>query len=327
MVYNGRSLDFCERNWLPLHTRLGKPKPGEWLAEHFEAGQTYRQYLDSRPVRRGKRRTIYVEPLGEMTATQKKIVNLTAECLRAYYQLPVTVLDNLPLTTVPKSARRKAGGGHDEQILTDYVLENVLKPRLPKDAVAMIALTTADLWPGEGWNYVFGQASLSDRVGVWSMHRFGDPDAGPAAYKLCLLRTLKTATHETGHMFSMAHCVAYRCNMDGSNHLPEADRQPLEMCPHCLAKLCYATGADPAKRFEQLIAFYKANDLPAEREFCEKSLKLWRSPGKPRSRNLKTVSRAHPFGPIGDPEGGHEIAGSAGRPARFLWGGRDARAP
>ena len=136
----------------------------------------------------------------------------------------------------------------------------------------MIAFTAADLWPGEGWNYVFGQASLGDRVGVWSIHRYGDPGRGDEAFRRCLLRTLKTATHETGHMFSMAHCTLYECNMCGSNHLPEADRHPLELCPHCLAKLCYATGAKPAKRFQELIEFYKAHGLKAEQEFCEKSL-------------------------------------------------------
>lgn len=88
---------------------------------------------------------------------------------------------------------------------------------------------------------------------------------------------LKVATHETGHMFSLAHCTRYKCNMCGSNHLAEADRMPLEMCPHCLAKLCYATGANPAKRFQELIEFYKANGLKAEQEFCEKSLKAWNS--------------------------------------------------
>ncbi len=76
----------------------------------------------------------------------------------------------------------------------------------------------------------------------------------------------------------MEHCTLYECDMCGSNHLGEADRRPLEMCPHCLAKLCHATGADPVKRWERLIEFYKANDLKAEREFCEKSLTAWKSP-------------------------------------------------
>jgi len=37
-------------------------------------------------------------------------------------------------------------------------------------------------------------------------------------------------------------------------------------------KLTYATGADPAKRFEKLSRFCKQNGLDEEREFFEKSL-------------------------------------------------------
>lgn len=267
---------------LPLHLKLGKPRSGDWLKQHYELGQTYQQYLHCHPVRADERRTIYVQPLGEMNPTQKRIVDLAAEFLGVYYQLPVTVRKNLPLNAVPTTARRQKDDSDHEQILTTYVLEKVLKPRLPKDAVAMIAFTTYDLWPGIGWNYVFGQASWADRVGVWSIHRYGDPDADANVFRFCLLRTLKTATHETGHIFSMSHCTLYECNMCGSNHLGEADRHPLEMCPHCLAKLCYATGAEPAKRFEQLIEFYRVNNLKVEREFCEKSLKAWNLPTSKR---------------------------------------------
>ena len=61
-------------------------------------------------------------------------------------------------------------------------------------------------------------------------------------------------------------------NWPGSNSLAESDRRPLALCPHCLAKLCYATGADPHKRFEKLIALCKANGLKDEQTFYEKSL-------------------------------------------------------
>jgi archaemetzincin len=264
---------------LPLHLTIAKPGPGDWLAEHHEARQTYRQYVNSGPVRAGVRRTIYVQPLGDMTPSQQRIVALAAECLKAYYQLPAKLLGRRSLSSVPRSARRRADDLHDEQILTSYLRNVLLKPRLPKDAAALIGFTAEDLWPGQGWNYVFGEASLSDRVGVWSIHRFGDPESGDDAFRRCLRRTLRTATHETGHMFSLPHCVLCQCNMCGSNSLDEADRQPLEMCPHCLAKLCYATGARPAKRFQELIEFYKANGLTAEQEFCEKSLAAWNSPG------------------------------------------------
>src|SRR5208282_1290615 len=99
-----------------------------------------------------------------------------------------------------------------------------------------------------------------------------DPHGADADFPLCLLRTLKTASHETGHMFSMQHCTLYECNMCGCNHREEADRRPLWLCPHCLAKLCHATGADPIRRFKDLSAFSKRTGLKVEEEFYEKSL-------------------------------------------------------
>ena len=262
----------------PLYTRLGKPEPGGWLDRHVEFGQTYSQYLRGRPRRVDvTRRVIYVQPLGQFNPAQEKIVRLAAQYLGLYFDLPVTTLPKLRLDVVPSQARRKAGSRGSEQLLTTYILHDVLPPRLSQDAAVLIALTAADLWPGEGWNYVFGQASLSDRVGVWSLHRFGDAEESDDAFRQCLRRTLKTASHETGHMFSMAHCTLYRCNMNGSNHLQESDRTPLEMCPHCLAKLCYATGADPVKRCRQLSEFYKANGFLSDQQFCERSLQVLRS--------------------------------------------------
>jgi archaemetzincin len=258
---------------LPLHTKLGPPQPGEWLAEHKEPGQSYAQYLAGRPNRVDhERRVLYVQPLGEFDSSQQKVLDRTAEFLGLYFQLPVKVREKMSLDVIPASARREHPTWHVKQVLSTYVLEQVLRPRLPSDACAYIALTTSDLWPGEGWNFVFGQASLSDRVGVWSIARNGDPHGGEAAFRVCLLRTLKTASHETGHMFSMQHCTLYECNMCGSNHRAEADSRRLWLCPHCLAKLCHATGADPVKRFKELAAFSKRAGLEAQEAFSEKSL-------------------------------------------------------
>ncbi len=261
-------------NLLPLHSPLGKPEGTDWLAQHRESGQTYQEYLDSHPIRVQKnRRTIYIQPLGELGKTQRKIVDLSAEFMGDYFMLPVKILEPLPLSEISAAARREGGAGNEGQLLTTYILDKVLKPRLPKDAATLIAITPADLWPGEGWNYVFGQASLRDRVGVWSFSRYGNPENSKEAFRLCLERTIKVATHETGHMFSMQHCIQLECNMNGSNSLPESDRHPLEVCPNCLAKLCFATGADPVARFKKLSAFCKANGLMKDGGIYEKSLK------------------------------------------------------
>jgi archaemetzincin len=152
------------------------------------------------------------------------------------------------------------------------VLDKLLKPRRPKDAVAMLALTASDLWPGDNWNFVFGQASLSERVGVWSIYRYGDPnDERPD--NPFRRRLFNVALHETGHMFGMPHCTAYECCMNGSNHLAEMDSCPMWLCPQCMQKVCWACGADPASRYRELAEFATKYGLTKEAEFWQDSLK------------------------------------------------------
>jgi len=256
----------------PLHRRLETPRPGDWLNEHDEPGQSYDQYVAGNPNRAlGTRRVLYIQPVGDFTPTQRKIVSLTADFMSRYFCLPVKVKKDLPLSKIPQKARRVHPSWGMPQILTTYVLDEVLAPQLPGDAAALIAFTASDLWAGPDWNFVFGQASLRDRVGVWSIYRNGDPEQDDAGFRLCLVRTLKTATHETGHMFSMRHCTAYECNMCGANHREESDRRPLEVCPECVAKVWHATGADPLKRVQMLEDFCRTQNLDDEAAVYQKS--------------------------------------------------------
>ena len=277
----------------PLYKPLEKPGPGDWLAQHKEPGQTFAEYLGCRPVTpRGRRSVLYVQALGPLTATQRKIVGLTREYLACYFGVTCREGADLPDALVPASARRTHPAWGDKQILSTYVLDKVLKPRLPPDAAACIALTASDLWPGEGWNFVFGQASLQDRVGVWSLYRFGDPNVSDEAFRLCLRRTLQTASHETGHMFSILHCTAWQCNMCGSNSLPESDRRPTWLCPQCTAKVCWAAGYDPGRRFRDLADFCRKAGLNDEVEFYRKSLEAISPAG--RSPSTRPASATSP---------------------------------
>jgi archaemetzincin len=71
----------------------------------------------------------------------------------------------------------------------------------------------------------------------------------------------------------MLHCIAYECNMCGSNSLPESDRRPLWLCPECVCKVCWATGTDIVARYRSLAKFCKANGFEREQEFYEKSIR------------------------------------------------------
>jgi len=220
----------------PLHQRLGPPKPGEWLADHRESGQTFEQYLQDDPtLPEGARRVLVIQPLGDLDERQRRMIDLAADYMKRFFSLETRTLPDIPGSAIPARARRTHPTWGDKQILSTYVLESVLRPRLPDDAAAMIAFTASDLWPGAGWNFVFGQADLRQRTGVWSIYRNGDLTAGPDAFRRALLRTLKTAVHETGHMFSLEHCTAYRCVQGGVNSLEEGDRAPLWLCPECVA--------------------------------------------------------------------------------------------
>jgi archaemetzincin len=230
----------------PLHEPKRPPQPGDWLAEHREHGQSLKAYKSNFHISpKPGQRTLYFQPIG----------------------LPVKRLEPIPLSAIPAEARRKNPDTGQTQILTGYVLYQVLAPKRPADAVVSVAFTAEDLWPGKGWNFVFGEASILDRVGVWSLARHGDPSGSDEAFRRSLRRTIGTAAHEIGHMFSLPHCIAYECLMNGSNSLEESDAQPLEPCPACLNKLCWNVGCDPKERYQRLLEFVTrerlTEDLPA----------------------------------------------------------------
>ncbi len=232
----------------------------DWLVNQKEAGETFAEYIASTPtLPTTERRTIYIQPIGVFSADQKRAIQLTADYMKAFYNLPVKLSREIPLGTVPKDKSRRIEYRNNLQIRTTYFLDDVLPKMLPADAAALIAFTNYDLYPGETWYFVFGQATFEKRVGVWSLYRFADPQTGKVDPKLLLSRTLKIAMHETGHMFSMKHCIKYECLMSGTNNLGETDRRPLDNCPECMAKVAWAMNYDPVERYNNLAAFWQKN--------------------------------------------------------------------
>lgn len=255
----------------PLFIKKGKPAPDRWMAAFNESGQTFDQYLASRPRHATARRNkLYIQPLGPFSLEQRRVVALTADYMGRFFGLPVEIQPPLPMTNLPARARR-VHPVLGPQIRTSYLMGKFLVEGLPDDAAARIGFVTSDLFPGEEMNFVFGQASLRERVGVWSLHHLGEPAKGDQDFQLTLLRTIKIATHETGHMFSIKHCRKYECVMNGVISLEELDMTSVEACPECMAKLCWATNAHPRDRYEKLAAFWRQQRLAPVAEFFEKA--------------------------------------------------------
>ena len=246
----------------PLMQKKTPPKPGDWLAEHREDGQTFDQYVASNPNRpTAERTTLYILPIGDFTKAQDALVKDTAEAMAAFFGLKVKTLEPLPDAAIPARARRTHPSWGVKQFHTAYILDELLLKLRPRDAVALLGLTATDLFPEPSWNFVFGQASLQNRVGVWSLARYGDAEKDHLAV---LRRTLKVALHETGHMFGIAHCTLHECGMNGANNLPETDRGPMPFCAECDLKLWWACNLDPVTRYGALADFAKKRGLTSE---------------------------------------------------------------
>jgi len=232
-----------------LMPKLG---PLDWLANHDEPGQTFDEFVRSQPNRpEGRRRKIYLVPLGDLQGGGGPPMETLRQFAAAFFGLETPTLPALDLSSA--RVRRR-----DTQMLTADLLA-LLRARLPDDAFALLGVTMTDLYPGPQWNFVFGQASLRDRVGVYSFARYDPKFYGKVAAdapRIILRRSCHILAHETGHMFGIQHCIWYQCVMNGSNNMDEFDSQPLDLCPVDLRKLQWSVGFDVRERYRRLLAFY-----------------------------------------------------------------------
>jgi archaemetzincin len=267
-----RALDPGE-DFLPMP----EPGPSDWLANHLEPGQSFAQFVSSRPNRPNTgRKVLYLQPLGNWKDNEGPSLDQLRRFSTAFFMLDVTALPALDLARAHITSRGNPWTGQ-VQILTSDIL-NLLARHLPGDAFALLGVTMTDLYPDPNWNFVFGQASLQGRVGVYSFARY-DPRfyseaPAPSSRELMLRRSCKVLAHETGHMFGIEHCVWYRCLMNGSNHLAEADARPLHLCPADLRKLQWSIGFDVVERYRRLREFHQQAGFEDEARWMEKRIQF-----------------------------------------------------
>ncbi|EFC44337.1 predicted protein [Naegleria gruberi] len=281
---------------------------GNWLNQHKESGQTFRNFMDKHQdddlyCKQEERRVVYIYLLdnvlmdGQVDTTAQEIqfkdrignhpcLKKVIEFLRAFYW-GVTVKAMQPsekqlsdYRNQFKFTNRITSFGKKQFLTSDII--NFLKQVKPKDCYCMLALTSFDLYPKEDWNYVFGIANMTHQVGVISHSRF-DPNFMNKFYpilsekekeELILKRSCKLAAHEIGHLFKFKHCIYYDCLMNGYNSLEEVDGTFIDICPIEIRKLKESIGFDEQERFGKMREFFKGNEecFGKELEFVEKIL-------------------------------------------------------
>ncbi|XP_006886319.1 PREDICTED: archaemetzincin-2 isoform X1 [Elephantulus edwardii] len=255
----------------------------DWIASHPENPQDFEQFFNDpkRKIPSTEKHTIYIQSIGSLGNTrivsEEYIKWLKSYCEAFFYGLSVKLLEPIPVSATRCSFRVNENT-QNLQIHAGDILK-FLKRKKPGNAFCVVGITMIDLYPRDSWNFVFGQASLTDGVGIFSFARYGsdfysshyggkvkkleksssceysvfDNYYIPEITSILLLRSCKTLAHEIGHIFGMRHCQWLSCLMQGSNHMDEADRRPPYLCPICLRKLQCAIGFSITERYKALL--------------------------------------------------------------------------
>ena len=283
--------------------KLGPPKPGEWRYVFPEPVQTFEEYRERMArLHAGGPRITVVSFSGETQTFDEESLELLAGFIEAY--LFGACLKLQPARELPDTVTRRPSRGFGMQVLADDVLQvmvqNVAREwsdilqayfgstKSPRSgdwafADALLGIVQTDLYgssPDGGYlNFVFGMGAYANRVAVISPARYSIRYEGEPEGITLRKRVFKVAAHELGHVFGLAHCQTYRCGMNGSNSLPEADRRPIHLCPECLKKLEHHMGFDRSLRYRKLAAVYRELGLHEVRAPAEKDVGVAASKG------------------------------------------------
>jgi archaemetzincin len=168
------------------------------------------QFKGSRPNKPDEtQRKIYLQPLGEFPPDRSPSPERLREYATVYFALQT---DTLSVVQGQDFTTRVNPLTHNQQILTTDVLL-FLMTKLPPNAFCVLAITMEDLYPEPARNFVFGQASLQQRVAVFSFAGYDAAFYGQgrtADHQTVLLRrSCEVLVHETAHMFGLAHCIFF----------------------------------------------------------------------------------------------------------------------
>uniref|UniRef100_A0A670I332 Archaemetzincin-2 n=1 Tax=Podarcis muralis TaxID=64176 RepID=A0A670I332_PODMU len=138
----------------------------DWISSHPEPTQDFAQFYHD-PCRKTptpQKNRIYVQPIGSFgdsrVSTDVYMKWLKDYCEAFYYGLIVRILGPVPVSHTGCPFRINENT-HNLQIHAGHFL-SYLNKKKPKDAFCIVGVTMIDLYPKDSWNFVFGQASLTE---------------------------------------------------------------------------------------------------------------------------------------------------------------------
>ncbi|XP_012878930.1 PREDICTED: archaemetzincin-1 [Dipodomys ordii] len=251
----------------------------DWLLSRPEAPEDFQTFHASLQHRKPgpARKHIYLQPIDLSEGLGRPLLEQLRSCAEAFFLgLRVTCLPSVAAATIHCSSR-PSQDSDGLQLHTDGLL-SFLKSTKPEDALCVLGLTLADLYPHDTWTFTFGKFLPGQEVGICSFARFSEfpgpstpeaaagrgaadgPEASPqdSGGSLGVAQCCKVACHELCHLLGLGSCRWLHCLMQGALSLDEALRRPPDLCPICLRKLQHVLGFRLVDRYKRLYAWTRA---------------------------------------------------------------------
>jgi len=148
--------------------------------------------------------------------------------LNKMFSLPVVIAEPME---IPQESYNKIREQYNSTVILRH-LKSLIEPN-----TAILIITDVDLF-ADGLNFVFGEANILDSVCIISTCRLWFTMSGSKVYyDFFILRIIKEAVHELGHLMGLGHCRNNKCVMYFSNSILDTDRKGKDFCNNCKRRL------------------------------------------------------------------------------------------
>ena len=110
-----------------LHKTADNSRSKHLMGRRGPAGESFRAYISTAArLPKGYNAPIHIQPIGDYTEEQNKMMKLTAEFCGLYFGLPALTLKNIPMSSIPADAL-SIDPESNEQVLTFEKMLNIIK--------------------------------------------------------------------------------------------------------------------------------------------------------------------------------------------------------
>ena len=257
----------------PSRPEVKDPWPGLEVtlgANAASANQTFRRYVVSEPRRNTARAPLSLCVIGELSQTEERLLLIVREFLGITFDAPLRLQSRIRMADIPGEFQRFDERFNDRQLDTAGLLGEVLTPRLPGDAFAIVGITTSDLFPLPTAELLEWQGVGRSHVSLFVLpHHHDGPIAAPDARRI-VLRGLAAGFQGLAPLYGLGTCTEADC----VHHVGDTSSDPqVLLSPGCLHALCWNLDIEPKALLRSQQRFFVKYGLRDQASACQTMLR------------------------------------------------------